>query len=149
MNEPGKRGYTGSLIVSALFVIAGVVTLYDTTGYSDVDSMVFPRAVAIMLVICASIAFITTIMKSLTEEGFGQGIWWRRGLLVVTMLLACVVMPRMGFLAGGAIAFAGGLIAAMHDRWTARTAWLYCGTGAVIMTGFYLMFRYLLHVPLP
>ena len=144
-----RQGYIGSLIVSALFIFAGLVTLYDTTGYSDVDSKVFPRAVAIVLIICASIAFITTAMKSLTEEGFGQGIWWRRWLLVITMLLACFAMPYVGFLAGGAIAFCGGLIAAMHDRWSLKTVLLYGGIGAVIMTVFYVLFRFLLNVPLP
>ena len=149
MNAGKNQGYLGSLIVSALFIIAGLVTLYDTNSYSDVDSKVFPRAVAIILIICAVISLITTIVKSSSEQGFGQGSWWRRIVLVITMLLACFAMPYVGFLAAGAIAFCGGLIAAMHDQWSMRIILLYGGIGAVIMVAFYSLFRYLLHVPLP
>ncbi len=41
-----SQGQTGSLIVSALFAFAGVVTLYDTMSYTDRDSQVFPQTVA-------------------------------------------------------------------------------------------------------
>jgi len=139
----------GSLIVSALFIIAGIVTLYDTFSYSDIDSKVFPRAAAIVLIICASISLIMGLLRAPRHEGFGRGIWWRRVLLVVTMLLTCIAMPYLGFLFAGMIAFAGGLIAAMHDHWSARTMLLYWGSGALIMIGFYSLFRYALSVPLP
>ena len=152
MNKSDARknqGYLGSLLISALFIIAGLVTLYDTTNYSDVDSKVFPRAVAIILILCATISFISTLLKSSNEQGFGQGIWWRRILLIITMLLACFAMPYVGFLAAGAIAFCGGLITAMHDQWSSRTLFLYGSIGLIIMIVFYTLFRYLLHVPLP
>ena len=139
----------GSLTVSAIFIIAGLVTLYDTLSYSDIDSKVFPRAAAIVLVICASISLIMGLLKSSSDEGFGRGIWWRRVLLVVTMLLTCIAMPYLGFLYAGMIAFAGGLIAAMHDRWSTKTLIIYWGSGALVMIGFYLLFRYALSVPLP
>lgn len=144
-----SQGFFGSMIVSAFFILAGLMTLYDTTSYSDVDSKVFPRAVAIIIIICASISFVTTLLKPQSEGGFGQGCWWRRSVLVFSMLLACYAMPHLGFLLAGAIAFYGGLIAAMHDPWTRRKVWLYSGTGAAVMIIFYALFRYLLHVPLP
>lgn len=143
------QAHIGSLIASVFFVLAGLVTLYDTTSYSDVDSKVFPQAVAIILIICAVISFITTIINPISEGGFGQGIWWRRLLLVITMLLTCFAMPYVGFLAAGVIAFCGGLIAAMHDPWSSRTMFLYGGIGVLVMTTFYMLFRYVLHVPLP
>ena len=46
-NSPAIQGRLGSLIVTAFFFIAGIVTLYDTTSYSDTDSQVFPQTVAI------------------------------------------------------------------------------------------------------
>lgn len=139
----------GSAIVSAFFVLAGIVTLYDTTGYSDRDSQVFPRAVAIILIITATIALVRTFLKPTDEDGFGSGVWWRRCLLIVTMFLACFAMPIVGFLPAGAIAFAGGLIAAMHDQWARTNLLLYWGSGAAIMVAFYSIFKFLLHVPLP
>ena len=152
MNTSNNEKHTskpGSLIVSAFFIIAGIVTLYDTFSYSDIDSKVFPRASAIVLILCASISLIMGFLRAPRHEGFGRGIWWRRVLLVVTMLLTCIAMPYLGFLFAGMIAFAGGLIAAMHDRWSAKTLLLYWGSGALIMIGFYSLFRYALSVPLP
>ena len=152
MKQPSSsnpQGHIGSLVISALFVVAGAVTLYDTTGYSDRDSKVFPQTVAIILIITAALSFIAQFLKRPEEDGFGAGSWWRRCLLVVTMLLTCVAMPIVGFLPAGVIAFAGGPIAAMHDRWTLRTVLLYWGAGAVIMIAFFTLFKYALHVPLP
>lgn len=144
-----SQGQVGSLLTSAFFVLAGVVTLYDTTGYTDRDSQVFPTTVAILLIITAGISFITRFLKPSDEGGFGSGVWWRRCLLIVTMLLACFAMPFVGFLPAGAIAFAGGLIAAMHDNWTKSTVLLYWGAGAVITVAFFALFKFVLLVPLP
>ncbi|MEH6457804.1 MAG: tripartite tricarboxylate transporter TctB family protein [Cocleimonas sp.] len=139
----------GSFIVSAFFIIVGIVTLYDTMSYSDIDSKVFPRAAAIVLIICASASLIYGFIKPTAEEGFGRGSWWRRVLLVATMLISCFAMPYLGFLAASAIAFVGGLIAAMHDQWTKKKLLLYWGSGAFIMVGFYILFKVVLQVPLP
>jgi len=144
-----SQGQMGSLLTSAFFILAGVVTLYDTTGYTDRDSQVFPTTVAILLIITAGISFVTRFLKPSDGGGFGTGVWWRRFLLIVTMLLACFAMPYVGFLPAGAIAFAGGLIAAMHDDWTKSTVFLYWGAGAVIMVAFFALFKFVLLVPLP
>lgn len=139
----------GSLIISAMFVLAGVVTLFDTLSYTDRDSKVFPQTVAIILIVCASISFVMRFIKPSDEGGFGQGIWWRRVLLILTMVLTCLAMPVVGFLPAGIIAFAGGLIAAMHDRWTLVNIIIYCGSGVIVMVMFYTLFKFVLHVPLP
>ena len=151
MSKPVSKsqGQIGSLLTSAFFVLAGVVTLYDTTRYSDRDSQVFPVTVAIVLIITASISLITRFLKPSDEGAFRSGVWWRRCLLIATMLAACFAMPLVGFLPAGAIAFAGGLIAAMHDDWSKSTAILYWGAGAVIMVAFFALFKFVLLVPLP
>ena len=143
------KGQHGSLIISALFVVAGVITLYDTLGYTDRDSRVFPQTVAIILIVCASISFTMSFIKPSNEEGFGHGVWWRRVLLISTMVLTCVFMPIVGFLPASIVAFAGGLIAAMHDRWTFSRILVYWGSGGIIMVAFYTLFKFVLHVPLP
>ena len=151
MNHSAARsqGQLGSLIISAMFVLAGVVTIYDTLGYTDRDSQVFPQTVAIILIVCASVSFIVRFINPTDEGGFGQGVWWRRVLLISTMVLTCLVMPIVGFLPAGVIAFAGGLIAAMHDRWSLSTILLYWGSGGIIMVLFHTLFKFVLHVPLP
>ncbi len=144
-----SQGQIGSLLTSAFFVFAGVVTLYDTTGYSDRDSQVFPITVAILLIITAGVSFIIRFLRPSNEGGFGSGVWWRRFLLVTAMLLTCFLMPYVGFLPAGVVAFAGGLIAANHDNWNTSSVFLYWGAGAVIMLAFFAMFKYVLLVPLP
>lgn len=144
-----SQGHIGSLLTSALFVLIGFVTIYDAASYTDRDSQVFPQTVAIILIITATISFVTRFLQPTDDGGFGRGIWWRRVLLVITMLLTCFAMPYVGFLAAGTIAFAGGLIAAMHESWTAKTVLLYWGCGAVIMVAFFALFKFVLHVPLP
>ncbi len=148
-SNEATQGSIGSFIVSAFFIIAGILTLYDTMSYSDIDSKVFPRATAIVLIICASVSLIYGLIKPTDEEGFGHGTWWRRILLVLTMLISCVAMPYLGFLGATAIAFVGGLIAAMHDQWTTKKLMLYWGSGALIMIAFYVLFKMVLQVPLP
>ena len=142
-------GHIGSLVISALFVLMGIIALYDTTGYSDRDSQVFPRTVAILMILTAGLSFVTRFLHPRESGGFGTGTWWRRVLLIVAMFAGCLAIPHIGFLASGVIAFAGGLIAAMHDRWTLMTAILYAGSGGAIMIAFFALFRYVLHVPLP
>ena len=143
------KGQHGSLIISAMFVVAGVIALYDTLDYTDRDSQVFPQTVAIILIVCASISFIMSFIKPSEAEGFGHGVWWRRVLLISTMVLTCIFMPIVGFLPASIVAFAGGLIAAMHDRWTFSKIFIYWGSGGIIMVVFYTLFKFVLHVPLP
>ena len=145
----GAQGQLGSLIISALFVIAGVITLYDTLSYTDRDSQVFPQTVAIILIICASISFIMGFLNPKDEDGFSQGSWWRSVLLISTMFLCCLAMPKIGFLPAAVIAFAGGLIAAMHDRWSLLNILIYWVAGAVVMIAFFTLFKFVLNVPLP
>lgn len=139
----------GSLVIATLFIIVAVITLYDTTHYSDMDSKVFPRACAIVLLIFSVATVIWELIQPSNVDGFGSGHWWRRITLVMTMLLACLAMPHITFIPAGGIAFIGGLIAAMHDRWTSHTLLLYWGSGAIIIVAFHSFFKYVLYVPLP
>lgn len=148
--SPRVRGATvGSLLVAGLFVMLGGVTLFDTLSYSDVDSKVFPRAAAVLLITASVISILQTLLKPVADEGFGSGSWWRRALLVVAMLTACVLMPRTGFVVSSAVAFIGALIAAMHDTWRWRLAATYSLAGAFVVGGFFSLFKYGLNVPLP
>jgi putative tricarboxylic transport membrane protein len=148
-NKSAEGNNVGSLIVSVFFVLAGFLTLYDTRSYSDADSSVFPQAAAILLILCATVSTIQNLIRPIADEGFGRGSWWRRLLLVTTMLLSCFVMSYIGFLLAAAIAFVGGMIAAMHDQWCLKNSIVYLGSGVLIMVVFYMLFRYVLYVPLP
>ena len=144
-----KQKDLGSLIVCTLFVVLGTTIIIDTNSYSDLDSKVFPRACAIVMIVFSIFAIIRDFFKQTASEGFGDGTWWRRIVLVVTMLIACLAMPYLTFLPAGGIAFVGGLIAAMHDQWSKRALILYWGSGLVITVAFFVIFKYALNVPLP
>lgn len=148
MTVPVKRDI-GSLLIALLFILIGLAVLYDTTGYADRDSKIFPRAAAIALILAAGASCIIWMLRPAPVAGFGDGHWWRRILLVGAMLAAALLMPAIGFLAAGSLVFAGGLIAGMEERWTARTVTLYGLCSAVIVTAFYALFKYALYVPLP
>ncbi len=144
-----SQGQFGSLLISAMFVFIGLITLYDTISYSDRDSQVFPQTVAIILIITAAISFIARFINPSDEGGFGQGTWWRRILLIVAMFITCFAMPVIGFLLAGIIAFVSGLIAAMHDKWSLKTAFIYGCSGMAVMISFFVLFKFILYVPLP
>lgn len=139
----------GTLIIASLLIGLGLVTLYDVTTYSDTDSVVFPRTVAYALIVCSAMVLVYSWLKPNLENGFGGGDWWRRLLLVASMIGCCLFMPVTGFLPATAIAFAGGLIAARHEGWDVRSAVVFAVSGMFIMGAFYALFRYPLGVPLP
>ncbi len=60
----------GSLIIATVFIFVAVITLYDTTHYSDIDSKVFPRACAIVLLIFSVVTVIGELIKPSKIEGF-------------------------------------------------------------------------------
>jgi hypothetical protein len=138
-----------SLIVPMFVIPAGFLTLYDSQSYTDADSSVLPQAAGISLILCASVSTIQNLIRPMANEGFGRGNWWRRLLLVTTMLLTCIAMPYIGFLLAAIIAFVGSIITAMHYRWSLKALIVYLGSGALIMTIFYMLFRYVLYIPLP
>ena len=139
----------GTLVIACLFIGLGLVTLQDVTTYSDTDSVVFPRFVAYALIVCSVLVILASWLRPTPEAGFGGGVWWRRVLLVASMIVCCLVMPFAGFLPATAIAFAGGLIAARHEGWDTRSAAVFAVSGVFIMAAFYSLFRFALGVPLP
>ena len=143
------RSNAGSLVIATMLIVVGVVVLIDTAGYADMDSKIFPRAAAVMLILSAAASAALTLTRPVRVEGWGAGDWWRRGLLVGSMLAAALLMPAIGFLTASVIVFAGGLVAGMHGRWGRREAVLYPLFAAVIAGGFYALFKYALYVPLP
>lgn len=147
-SRPGQKDI-GTLIIACVFIGLGLITLYDVTTYSDSDSIVFPRFVAYALIACSVLVLIVSWLKPSPKNGFGDGVWWRRLLLVASMIVCCLVMPVAGFLPATAIAFVGGLLAARHEGWDIRSAVVFGVSGLFIMAAFYALFRFPLGVPLP
>jgi hypothetical protein len=98
-SNPARKD-VGTLIVAGLFVALGLITLNDVTGYSDTDSIVFPSFVAYALIFMSVLVIIYSWLKPNPDNGFGQGNWWRRLLLVASMIAALSGDALCGLLTG-------------------------------------------------
>jgi len=143
----------GGIIVSVLMIIIGVIAIWDTTSMIDSDSYVFPRVVAGSM-IGLSILF---IVKQLVAPSIGRndeagsvgGSYIRRACLVVAMVVCALLMPLIGFMLSGILAFMAIMMPAMYDKWTTKLMVIFPLVGVAIVGGFYLVFAELLLVPLP
>ena len=73
----------------------------------------------------------------------------RRVGLVMAMLVASLLMPWLGFLLSGFIAFVAIMLLAMYDPWTRFRMLVYPLVCIAFVVGFYFLFARLLLVPLP
>jgi hypothetical protein len=145
-----ERPSAGGVVVAALLIVFACFVLWDTLGYVDSDSSVFPRTVAAVLIL-ASLAYIVTWLLGRAEpEGpTTPGSWPRRTLLVAVMLTGALAMPLVGFIPAALPIFGALLLGAMYDRWTPFRIVVYPLIGVAIVLGFYYVFHELLLVPLP
>jgi hypothetical protein len=144
---------TGGIVVAVIMILLAVLAIWDTTDMTDSDSFIFPRAVAIAM-ITFSLLFIArqVISPSLgvnDEAGVSGGSTPRRLGLVVTMISSALLMPWVGFLISGVLAFGSIMMLAMYDEWTVKRRVVFSLSGIAIVVGFYFMFAELLLVPLP
>ena len=139
----------GGIVIAALFVLLGCVTWWDTFDYTDADSFVFPRTVAGMMVVL-SLALITiNLVRPVTPEQAQPGSTIRRVGLVGAMLGAGALMPFLGFLLSGLLAYLCILVLAMYDPWTRLRLIVYPLVGAAVVVGFHFLFLKVFLVPLP
>jgi len=143
----------GGVVGAAILIIVGAVALWDTQHMVDSDSYVFPRAIAIAM-ICFCLMLIVWQMISPVLESNGElqvtgGSRLRRVALVAAMLVSTLLMPLIGFVISGLLAFGALMGVAMYDPWTRRRQIVYPLVGVAIVLGFYVVFAELLLVPLP
>jgi len=139
----------GGMAAAVVFIAVGAIALYDTAGYADIDSAVFPRTVASGLVLSSIGYLVYALLRGPRTLREGGGSTPRRVALVAVMLGSVLAMPWIGFLASGIIAFLCLILVAMHDPWTRQKMLLYPAVGIAIVAAFFVLFRYGLQVPLP
>lgn len=142
---------TGGTVICCIFIILAAISLWDTTHMLDSDSYVFPRAIAISLIVL-SISLIVWNMThpDLTQQQRPQNeSTVRRTLLIAVMLVSCFSMPWLGFLISGIITFVLLMVIAMYHEWDARKRIIYPLIAVAIVVGFYTLFSKVLLVPLP
>lgn len=139
-----------TIVVGVLFIVLGLVVINDTSTYVDADSYVFPRTIAITLIVLSLALVIVKVLRlGAPAEPPEPGSTPRRIGLVLAMLAAGAAMPYLGFLLSGLAAFVAIMALAMYDPWTRRRVALFGLVSVGIVAGFYGLFAGLLHVPLP
>jgi hypothetical protein len=147
-----KKDLSG-MVVAAILIFVAVVAIWDTTDMTDSDSFIFPRAIAVSM-ISFCILFIVQQMISPSigkndEAGVQGGSTPRRIGLVSAMVISSLLMPWLGFLISGVLAFSSIMMLAMFDEWTLSRRLIFSLSGIAIVVGFYIVFAQLLLVPLP
>ena len=141
----------GGMVACAVFILLAVLALWDTTSMTDSDSYVFPRTVALaMIAFCLAYMGWQLLWPKPSEAGSATpGSTPRRVGLVLAMLGAAALMPWLGFVICGVVAFGSIMALAMYDTWTPRRLLVYSLVGVAVVVGFYFLFAELLLVPLP
>ena len=142
---------TSTIFMACLFILVAVVFLWDTTHMLDSDSYVFPRAVAIAMIILSLTLIVWNLVKPRLAKGESlvEASTARRVALVAAMLVGCLAMPWLGFLIPGILTFFLLMFIAMYDQWTKKRKLLYPVIAGAIVLGFYTLFGNILQVPLP
>ncbi|MEJ2575564.1 MAG: tripartite tricarboxylate transporter TctB family protein [Gammaproteobacteria bacterium] len=148
----GGRRDIGGMVTAAVFILLAVVALWDTTNMMDADSYVFPRTVAIAMIVFSLLLIAWNLI--LPNAGDGEAgppgaSTPRRIALVAAMLVSALLMPLVGFLVSGFFAFAAVMLSAMFDPWTRFRLVVYPLVAVATVLGFYFLFGKLLLVPLP
>ena len=144
----------GGMVCAALFILIGMACLYETTLMIDPDSYMFPRLVIIGLIGLSIVLFVTSLLKPSSRvivetESDERLSSTRRILLVTSMMGSTLLMPWIGFLLSGLVAFIALMLLAQYDPWTKAKLLLYSVVSLAIVCGFFGVFSYLLNVPLP
>ncbi|MFV0513808.1 MAG: tripartite tricarboxylate transporter permease [Jhaorihella sp.] len=126
----------------------GAVAVWQCTTLNP-EAAVFPRTIALgMLVLCAMAALETLLTRRVVEDR-SSGSSIRRLAVPAAMGIGVALVPLLGFALSGIIMAAGLMLAAEHDRRSARS-WILLALGvALVILGFTFGFRNLLSVPLP
>ncbi|MCB1788353.1 MAG: tripartite tricarboxylate transporter TctB family protein [Gammaproteobacteria bacterium] len=145
-----KRDVAGMLVAVA-FIVLAAVSLWDTTNMADSDSYVFPRAIAIAMIVFSVALIVWNLVRPVPGNGVSMpgASTPRRVGLVAAMLIGTALMPYIGFVLSGLATFAALMQFAMYDPWTRYRMVAYPLIGVGVVLGFYALFAKVLLVPLP
>ena len=146
------RRDVGGMVTAAVFILVAVMALWDTTTMVDADSYVFPRAVAIAMIVFCLMLIAWDLLRPSSGNGDAPvpgASTVRRVSLVTAMLVSTMLMPWLGFLVSGLVAFVSIMLIAMYDPWTRFRLLVYPFVCLAFVVGFYFLFAKLLLVPLP
>jgi len=137
-------GAVGCLIAIGI----GAAALWFSADFSDLGA-VFPRTIGALLVLLGVLYLLLVLLGRTSRPAPLGGSHLRRAGVAIVMLGWAFLLKPLGFLGSSALAFVALLMLANHYRWTARTGLVYGAAGAVLLGGFYALFKLVLLVPLP
>lgn len=146
-NKPQRD--VGGMVIAAILILLGCVAWWDTMGYADADSFVFPRTVGSAMIVFCLILIVFNLVKPVAPQDNQPGSVARRVGLVLAMLIAAGLMPFAGFLLSGLVSFLCILALAMYDPWTRQRLLVYPLVGTAVVLGFHFLFLKVFLVPLP
>ncbi len=131
------------------FLLLGAGALYGTREMSPLGS-VFPRTIAGSMIVFAFGYIIEALLHQVEKSARSNSeSTLRRILLVVFMLIWALLLTVLGFVVSSVVGFALLSAAASYERWTLKRTVLYLFINAVVVLGFFALFKYALLVPLP
>ena len=141
----------GGMVVAAIFILVGLLVIWDSTTMVDSDSFVFPVTVAICMMGLSLFFIVWNLLKAPASEKSAPepGSTPRRIGLVAAMLGSAFMMPYTGFVIAGFFAFAAIMMTAMFEKWTRAKLLAYPLVCVAVVAGFYFLFAKALLVPLP
>ncbi len=150
MPNSSKARDLGGMAVASALVVLGALVLHDTTTYVDVDSKVFPRTVALVMIAgCVVVIVRNLLWPAGAGETPAPASTPRRVGLVAAMLASVLVMPWVGIVVSGLGAFGTLTALAMYDPWTRFRLIVYPLVAVAMVVAFYVLFGQVLLVPLP
>lgn len=139
----------GSIIIAVLLISVGLIVIYDSFSYSDVDSKAFPITIAVSTILVSIIIIIGQLFNKNSSNSVDVSRWKRRILLVLSMAVTILTMPYIGFIPAITAVFIGTMLTAKYGKWTLKQVSLYLIVSVIIIFVFYSLFSYVLLVPLP
>ena len=147
MSDPERD--RGGIVFGVGFVLLGIWALAQTAQMSPLGT-VFPRTVATAMVVFAIACIVQASLRRrrpLATPAAASNL--RRVLLVAVMLGWAALLPVFGFIGSSLVATVLLGAVANHEQWTPRRLVVYPATGIAIVGIFYVLFAYVLKVPLP
>lgn len=130
------------------FLLLGGSIWWASMGYSELGA-VFPRTIATLLMLLSAMYIVRVLVwpRAIAYEFDGSNI--RRVLLFLTLVAWAFSLEVLGFLTTSIVGFILILLIANYDAWTLKRATGLVLSGLSILIVLYVIFKVVLHVPLP
>lgn len=158
MNGLRKPHDPPGVAMAVLFTCLGVVLIRQTGSMTPMGS-VFPITIATAMIVFSVLLIVRNVVIGAratpadapaepTSEDSHRTMP-RRIAFFAAMVLWIVALPILGFFFASLVGFFVIMAVALHERMSLREAVLLVVTGVAIVTGFYVIMREVLLIPMP